>query len=73
MIPQDELPLPNAEKEPMLLLDVTGSMNEATSATDPTPRKDTVREAIGILVSKLAQQDSQVLAALVSVPHAALL
>jgi len=58
-IPPDELPSPDAEREPLLLLDTTGSMNEATSATDPTPRKDTIREAIGIVVSKLAKQDSQ--------------
>jgi len=47
------------EKEPMLLLDTTGSMNYGTSETDPTPRKDTIREAISIIVSILAKQDSQ--------------
>jgi hypothetical protein len=47
------------EKEPMLLLDVTGSMNYATSETDPTPRKNVIREAIGIVVEKLAAADSQ--------------
>ncbi len=47
------------EKEPMLLLDTTGSMNYHTSATDPTPRKDTIREAISIIVDKLAAEDSQ--------------
>ncbi len=30
------------EKEPMLLLDVTGSMNYGTSANNPTPRRDTI-------------------------------
>jgi len=59
VIPPDELPSPDAEKEPMLLLDITGSMNSATSPSDPTPRKDTIREAIGIVVSKLAKHDSQ--------------
>jgi hypothetical protein len=43
----------------MLLLDTTGSMNYATSATDQTPRKDTVREAIGLIVDALAAEDSQ--------------
>jgi hypothetical protein len=47
------------EKEPMLLLDTTGSMNYPTSASDPTPRKDTIKEAIGIIVGQLAAQDSQ--------------
>jgi hypothetical protein len=47
------------EKEPMLLLDTTGSMNYATSATDQTPRRDTIKEAISLLVEQLAAEDSQ--------------
>ncbi len=47
------------EKEPMLLLDTTGSMNYPTSESDSTPRKDTIREAISLIVSELAVQDSQ--------------
>src|SRR5713101_2153223 len=47
------------EKEPMLLLDTTGSMNYRTSETESTPRKDTIREAISIIVSELAAADSQ--------------
>ena len=47
------------EKEPMLLLDTTGSMNYRTSETEATPRKDTIREAISIIVSELAAADSQ--------------
>lgn len=47
------------EKEPMLLLDTTGSMNYGTSAQDQTPRKDTIKEAIGIIVTELAAEDSQ--------------
>ncbi|HEY7983023.1 MAG TPA: vWA domain-containing protein [Ktedonobacterales bacterium] len=47
------------EKEPMLLLDTTGSMNYGTAENDPTPRKDTIKEAIGIVVTTLAQEDSQ--------------
>jgi len=47
------------EKEPMLLLDTTGSMNYPTSASDQTPRRDTIREAISIIVSRLAAADSQ--------------
>lgn len=51
--------MPDQEKEPMLLLDTTGSMNWATGQNDPTPRRETVREAIGIVVSALAKEDSQ--------------
>jgi len=47
------------EKEPMLLLDVTGSMNKETSATDETPRNETIREAILLLVKELGEKDSQ--------------
>lgn len=50
---------PEIEKEPMLLLDTTGSMNDETSQTDPTPRRDTVREAIGLIVERLGAEDSQ--------------
>jgi len=51
--------IPEVEKEPMLLLDTTGSMNYPTSATDQTPRQDTIREAISLVVSALAAEDSQ--------------
>ncbi|MGH2508005.1 MAG: hypothetical protein ACRDHZ_11465 [Ktedonobacteraceae bacterium] len=47
------------EKEPMLLLDTTGSMNYATSERDSTPRKSTIREAISLIVARLAAADSQ--------------
>ena len=47
------------EKEPMLLLDTTGSMNYATSEHERTPRKNTIREAISLIVSRLAAADSQ--------------
>jgi len=47
------------EKEPMLLLDVTGSMQLGTSKDDPTPRCDTVKEAIRLIVDELAKKDSQ--------------
>jgi hypothetical protein len=47
------------EKEPMLLLDTTGSMNYPTSENDNTPRKDTIKEAIGLIVAELATEDSQ--------------
>lgn len=47
------------EKEPMLLLDTTGSMNYPTSENDNTPRRDTIKEAIGLIVAKLAAEDSQ--------------
>jgi hypothetical protein len=51
--------IPDVEKEPMLLLDTTGSMNYPTSATDKTPRKDTIREAISLVVDALGAEDSQ--------------
>jgi hypothetical protein len=51
--------MPGVEKEPMLLLDTTGSMNYATSATDQTPRRETVREAISLIVDALAAEDTQ--------------
>jgi hypothetical protein len=47
------------EKEPMLLLDTTGSMNYGSAANDPTPRKDVIREAISLIVEQLAAEDSQ--------------
>lgn len=47
------------EKEPMLLLDITGSMNYSASANDPTPRKDVIREAIGMIVERLGAADRQ--------------
>lgn len=49
----------DVEKEPMLLLDVTGSMNYGTSEKDPTPRRETIKEAIGIIVATLAKEDAQ--------------
>ncbi len=55
----DQFAQAEQEKEPMLLLDTTGSMNYGTSANDPTPRKDTIREAISIIVAQLAAADSQ--------------
>jgi len=47
------------EKEPMLLLDITGSMNFPVSEKEETPRKEVIREAIGIIAEKLGQADSQ--------------
>src|SRR6476659_718553 len=47
------------EKEPMLLLDTTGSMNYGSADNDPTPRKDVIREAISIIVERLGAEDSQ--------------
>jgi hypothetical protein len=49
----------DVEKEPMLLLDVTGSMNYGTSERDTTPRRETIKEAIGIIVATLAKEDAQ--------------
>ncbi len=50
---------PGIEKEPMLLLDTTGSMNYPTAADNQTPRKDTIHEAISLIVQELAAEDSQ--------------
>lgn len=47
------------ERETMLLLDVTGSMDCATSQTNPVPRKDTVKNAMGTVVATLGAEDSQ--------------
>jgi hypothetical protein len=44
------------ETEPMLLLDITGSMNFATSASDQTPRCQTIKEALGILVERMVRR-----------------
>jgi hypothetical protein len=55
----DPTTAPVAGKEPMLLLDVTGSMNYAVSATSQTPRRIVIQEAISIVVERLAQEDSE--------------
>src|SRR6266851_2486639 len=47
------------EKEPMLLLDTTGSMNYPSAINDQTPRKSVIREAISLIVEELAKEDSQ--------------
>lgn len=56
-------PFPEVKKgeelEPMLILDTTASMNYATSKDDKTPRKDTVREALSLIVEELARNDTQ--------------
>ena len=49
----------SAEKEPMLLLDVTGSMHRPNSANGGVSRIDVVHEALKTVVATLAAQDSQ--------------
>lgn len=49
----------DVEIEPMLLLDKSGSMRFPTAPDDPTPRRDTIREAFSIVVQALAAEDSQ--------------
>ena len=44
---------PNIEKEPMLLLDITASMNAPIGRRNETPRLDIVKEAIKLLVDQL--------------------
>ena len=46
-------------RDPMLLLDRTGSMTWATSETDPTPRNETLHEAINVFVGELQAEDTQ--------------
>lgn len=50
---------PGEEKEPMLLLDTTGSMNYPTEAGGQTKRRETIQEAIKLIVGELAKEDSQ--------------
>jgi hypothetical protein len=57
--PNFNFPSKQKEKEPMLILDVTGSMNYKTSENDDTPRNETVREAIRNIVINLEKEDSQ--------------
>jgi len=54
----DDIP-DSFQKEPMLLLDTTGSMNYSVSEKDDTPRKTVIHEAISIIVGVLSKQDSQ--------------
>lgn len=51
-------PIPTEEKEPMLLLDVTGSMNYP-AAPGGSARNGVLQEAIRVLVGALAKEDSQ--------------
>nr|HET6900895.1 vWA domain-containing protein [Ktedonobacteraceae bacterium] len=55
----DQFAQTEQEKEPMLLLDTTGSMNYRTAENDATPRRETIHEAISIIVARLAAADSQ--------------
>jgi len=50
---------PGEEKEPMLLLDTTGSMNFPTESGGQTKRRETIQEAIQIVVAELAKEDTQ--------------
>ncbi len=47
------------EKEPMALIDTTGSMTWSNEDGGTTSRKDVLGEAMGIIVTKLAAEDSQ--------------
>lgn len=50
---------PGVEREPMLLLDTTGSMSFAAAEGSPIDRRGVVGEALGSVVEALAAQDSQ--------------
>jgi hypothetical protein len=47
------------EKEPMLLLDTTGSMSYRAAEGSEFTRRDVIREAIGLIVTGLQSDDSQ--------------
>jgi len=47
------------KREPMLLLDTTGSMNFPTSETDRKERRETVHDAVSTIVTELCKLDSQ--------------
>jgi hypothetical protein len=55
----DPTAAPPVGKEPMLLLDTTGSMTYGTSESSRTPRYSTIGEAISLVVDRLAREDSQ--------------
>lgn len=50
---------PGVEREPMLLLDTTGSMSYPAADGSSVRRMDVIREALNIIVAKLAAEDSQ--------------
>lgn len=50
---------PDEEKEPMLLLDTTGSMNYPAEESGQVKRREVIQEAIKIIVAELAQEDTQ--------------
>jgi hypothetical protein len=50
---------PGVENEPMLLLDITGSMSYPVAAGSTVQRREVIGEAIGRIVEQLAAQDSQ--------------
>ncbi len=45
-------------KEPMLLLDLTGSMNYGVTRLNPTPRHTVLHDAVKIFVQKLSEADT---------------
>lgn len=49
---------PGEGKEPMLLLDTTGSMNFPTEAGGQTKRRETIQEALKLIVATLAKEDT---------------
>lgn len=53
------MPIDVEEKEPMLLLDVTGSMGRPAAQGSTVSRKGLVQEALKIVVQRLAAEDSQ--------------
>lgn len=53
------MPVTEDEKEPMLLLDTTGSMNYKADPNDlTTSRADVVHEALQVVVGRLASEDT---------------
>lgn len=52
-------PAPGEEREPVLMLDVTGSMSYPSAPNSPVRRRTVIQEAISIVVAELAKEDSQ--------------
>lgn len=55
----DLSPVAPGEKEPVVIIDKSGSMSWPVSATSDVERREVVGEAMGILVRNLEDQDSQ--------------
>src|SRR5579863_5369191 len=55
----DPTTAPAAGEEPMLLLDITGSMSWPAAAASPVSRRSVLQEAMSIVVARLAAENSE--------------